>query len=232
MTLRRERSGVAGRGLVELGGDPPCWAVSFANYCEGDDTNRARRPDLTTRADVHDLVTTFYREIMFDELLEPIFGEVAEVDWTEHIPRLIDYWCSITFRTIYKGSVTRAHRRVHDLQPVEPEHCDRWFALWVHSVDERWEGPNAERVKSYAAALMAGMAKRVFGFLWSADRCSTTHNLSSPRESRRTDAQYPRSVGPGDGARHPPGRATYACCPYAPAPQSSRNRPQHLEPPS
>ena len=126
-----------------------------------DGASPACRPDLLARADVHDLVTTFYREIMFDELLEPIFGEVAEVDWIEHIPRLIDYWCSIIFgTTIYKGSVTKAHRRVHDLRPVEPEHCDRWFALWVHSVDERWEGPNAERVKSYAAALMAGMAKR------------------------------------------------------------------------
>ena len=183
MTLPRERSDVRGRGLVELGGDPPCWAGSFANYWDDDGASRACRHDLTTRADVHDLVTTFYREIMFDELLEPIFGEVAEVDWIEHIPRLIDYWCSIIFRTAnYTGSVTKAHRRVHDLQPVEPEHCDRWFALWVHSVDERWEGPNAERAKSYAAALMAGMAKRVFGFSWSADRCSTTPNLSSPQE--------------------------------------------------
>ncbi len=42
-----------------------------------------------------------------------------------------------------------------------------WFSLWTRSVDERWEGPNAERAKSYAAALMAGLAKRVFGFVWS-----------------------------------------------------------------
>ena len=48
--------------------------------------------DLTTRANVHDLVVDFYREIVFDELLEPVFDEVAEVDWASHIPRLIDYW--------------------------------------------------------------------------------------------------------------------------------------------
>jgi hemoglobin len=182
MTVARERSGVPGREPVELAGDPPCWAGSVANYWEDDGASRGCRPDLTTRADIHDLVTTFYCEIMFDELLEPIFGEVAEVDWIEHIPQLIDYWCSIIFGTAtYKGSVTKAHRRVHDLRPVEPEHCDRWFALWVHSVDERWEGPNAERVKSYAAALMAGMAKRVFGFPWSADRCSAPTVLT-PQE--------------------------------------------------
>ena len=55
--------------------------------------------DLATRPQVHDLVVDFYREIVFDELLEPMFGEVAEVDWANHIPRLIDYWCRILFGT-------------------------------------------------------------------------------------------------------------------------------------
>ena len=138
--------------------------------------------DLDTRAEIHDLVVRFYREIAFDDLLEPIFGEVAEVDWVEHIPRLIDYWCSIIFRTTsYGGSVTKTHRRLHNLQPIEPEHCDRWFALWVYCVDERWEGPNADRAKSYAAALMAGMAKRVFGFDWPAVPCSTP-DVTSPQK--------------------------------------------------
>ena len=47
--------------------------------------------DLSTPTEVHHLVTRFYREIVFDDLLEPIFGEVAEVDWAAHIPKLIDY---------------------------------------------------------------------------------------------------------------------------------------------
>ena len=67
------------------------------DYWDEDGSTRTRRADLSTRAHMHDLVIAFYREIMFDELLEPILGEVAEVDWVEHIPRLIDYWCSILF---------------------------------------------------------------------------------------------------------------------------------------
>ncbi len=46
--------------------------------------------DLVSRSDVHDLVVEFYREVVFDEVLEPVFGEVAEVDWAAHIPRLVD----------------------------------------------------------------------------------------------------------------------------------------------
>lgn len=125
--------------------------------------------DLATPAAVHDLVTRFYREIVFDELLEPVFGEVAEVDWAEHIPKLIDYWCWILFGTDrYPASVTKVHRHLHELAPIGPDHCDRWFALWVATVDAGWSGPYAERAKAHAESLMAGMAKHVFGFTWHA----------------------------------------------------------------
>jgi hemoglobin len=141
-----------------------------------------RRFDLSTRAHVHDLVVGFYREIMLDELLEPIFGDVAEVDWVEHIPRLIDYWCWILLGTPrYAGTVTKTHRHLHSLQPLAPDHCDRWFSLWVHCVDERWDGRNAERAKSYAATMMEGLAKHVFGFTWARPATQDTAADSEPR---------------------------------------------------
>ena len=149
------------------GGDPPCW--------EGRIVDQRDQPpldpvlDLSTPAQVHDLVTVFYREIVFDELLEPIFGEVAEVDWADHIPKLIDYWCWILFATRpYPGAVTRTHRHLHGLKAIEPAHCDRWYALWVGCIDERWAGPYADQAKRHAHTLMAGMAKRIFGFTWPA----------------------------------------------------------------
>jgi len=126
------------------------------------------RPDLSTPTQVHHLVVAFYREVVFDELLEPVFAEVAEVDWAEHIPRLIDYWCWILFGTKgYRGSTTKVHAHLHGLQPLRAEHCDRWYLLWTQTVDGRWSGPQAERAKAHAAAFMAGLAKHVFGVPWS-----------------------------------------------------------------
>ena len=93
---------------------------------------------------MHDLVTRSYREIVFDELLEPVFSErvVAEVDWAEHIPKLIDCWRWILFGTgRYPASVTKTHRRLHELAPIGPEICDRWFALWAATIDAGWTGP-------------------------------------------------------------------------------------------
>jgi len=159
-------------GVEACGGDPPCWEGQVPDHR---DQPPAPPLDLSTPAQVHDLVTTFYREIVFDDLLEPVFGEVAEVDWAEHIPRLIDYWCWILFATHpYPGAVTRTHRHLHGLQAIEPAHCDRWFELWTRCIDERWSGPCADHAKRHAHTLMAGMAKRIFGFAWPGEGAPAT----------------------------------------------------------
>ena len=89
------------------------------------------RPDLTTRRQIHDLVVAFYRELVNDVVLGPVFEEVAEVDWSHHIPLLIDYWCRILLGDqSYQGTLLMAHRRVHDLQPFTTEHFDRWYGQW------------------------------------------------------------------------------------------------------
>ena len=149
---------------IEHGGDPPCWEGLIQDQRDAP----ADAPlDLSTPTQIHHLVTAFYREIVFDELLEPIFGEVAEVDWADHIPKLIDYWCWILLGTDgYPGAVTRTHRHLHGLQAIESAQCDRWFALWIACVDDRWAGPHADHAKRHAHTLMAGMAKHIFGYEW------------------------------------------------------------------
>lgn len=172
--------------LAELGGDPACWAGLL-----GDPWGGGPELDLSTRTQVHDLVTSFYREVVFDDLLEPLFAEVAEVDWSEHIPRLIDYWCWILFATPgYAGAVTKTHRHLHGLEPIRVEYCDRWFSLWVRSVDERWSGPHAERAKDHAAVLMAGMARRIFGFTWVPPASAVV--VPAPAEGPRPPGDSPR----------------------------------------
>lgn len=76
------------------------------------------------RTQVDRLVIAFYREIMFDDLLGPIFGGVAEVDWGEHILKLIDYWCWIPVRD--QGLFRRGHE---DAPPPPRPSADRARAL-------------------------------------------------------------------------------------------------------
>ena len=125
------------------------------------------QPDLDTRTRIHDLVVDFYREVAMDDLLGPVFGEVAEVDWAEHIPKLIDYWCRVLIRQPgYDGYILRAHQRVAALEPFGAELFDRWFRLFVDAVDRQWRGPMADRAKHHAAQIAAMLSRQVAGEDW------------------------------------------------------------------
>jgi hemoglobin len=123
--------------------------------------------DLGTRADIHDLVVAFYREIVFDDVLAPVFGEVVEVDWAVHIPRLIDYWCRVLLgQPGYAGAILAAHREVHEIEPLRVEHFDRWYALWIDSIDRCWAGPKADKAKAHAAHIATVLARKLLGLAW------------------------------------------------------------------
>ena len=121
-------------------------------------------PDLDNRGAIHDLVIHFYREVAFDDLLGPVFGEVAEVDWAEHIPRLIGYWCRVLLgHPSYDGRILGAHERVHAERPFEPELFHRWYRLFVDSVDGGWSGPVADEAKRHAGHVMGVLSRRLTG---------------------------------------------------------------------
>jgi hemoglobin len=125
--------------------------------------------DLESRTDIHDLVVAFYREVVFDEILAPVFGEVAEVDWALHIPRLIDYWCRVLLgQPGYSGAILDAHRHVHGIEPLREEHFDRWYALWLDAIGPRWAGPNADRARTHAAHIAGVLARQLLDLEWQA----------------------------------------------------------------
>jgi hemoglobin len=139
--------------------DPPL-SVSIA---------QETRRELDTRSEIHDLVVGFYREIVFDDLLGPVFGEVAEVDWPVHIPKLIDYWCRVLLREPgYDGYILDAHHYVHGLEPLRIEHFDRWYTLWAATVDEGWTGRLAETAKRHAARTGTVLARHLLDVTWEA----------------------------------------------------------------
>jgi hemoglobin len=123
--------------------------------------------DLDSRTQIHDLVISFYRDVVADDLLGPVFTEVAEVDWAVHIPKLIDFWCRVLLgHPGYDGYILGAHQEVHHLQGFEAELFDRWYLLFVDTVDAGWSGPAAERAKDHAARIAGVLARRLLGIEW------------------------------------------------------------------
>ncbi len=106
--------------------------------------------DIRTEDDIKTLVDSFYEKVNADPLLAPIFNQVAEVDWAEHLPNMYDFWSSLLFRTTrYEGRPWPKHA----VLPVNAPHFSRWVALFKQTVDEHFAGPKATEAKNFAASI-------------------------------------------------------------------------------
>ena len=107
--------------------------------------------DLVDPSDVAELVRRFYADVAMDDVLGPLFNDVAKVDWSEHLPKLTAFWCRALFGLPgYAGNPFRAHLEVHAQSPFTLAHFHRWLDLFEETVDLGWIGPNAEKVKELA----------------------------------------------------------------------------------
>ncbi len=108
--------------------------------------------DIQTRKDVEMMVQTFYDKVNRDELLSPIFSQVAAVNWEKHLPVMYDFWSSVLFGEMsYKGNPFLKHIPL----PVNGTHFNRWIQLFQATVDELFTGPKAEEAKGRAASIAA-----------------------------------------------------------------------------
>jgi hemoglobin len=102
--------------------------------------------DLDTPEEIAEMVRRFYADVAQDDLLGPMFEDVARVDWSEHLPKLTAFWCrALLGLQGYSGNPFRAHALVHAQQAFTHRHFERWLTLFHETVDLGWVGPNADR---------------------------------------------------------------------------------------
>ena len=105
---------------------------------------------------IAEMVRRFYADVAQDELLGPVFNDVAQVDWSEHLPKLTAFWCrALLGLPGYSGNPFRAHADVHERSSFTPAHFERWLSLFYETLELGWIGPRADR----AAALAANVAR-------------------------------------------------------------------------
>ena len=114
-----------------------------------------RRPaptrDLDTPEEIAEMVRRFYADVAMDDLLGPMFEEVARVDWVEHLPKLAAFWNrALLGLPGYSGNPFQAHAAVHRERAFTPAHFDRWLDLFEETLALGWVGPNADGAKELA----------------------------------------------------------------------------------
>ena len=113
------------------------------------------RPALRDEA-LYDLLVAFYATVELDERLAPYF---AVVDMREHMPRIVDFWSTLLFHTgRYSGNAFRPHL---EMAGLTADHFARWVGVLEATVDARFAGEAAERMKALGHRIAYSMQLRL-----------------------------------------------------------------------
>lgn len=110
------------------------------------------KKDISGREDIVVMVDSFYARVREDQMLGPIFAEVIQDRWPEHLEKMYRFW-----ETILLGSHTYAGRPFppHAKLPIGAEHFGQWLFLFRSNL-EQFEGPVADEASS-RAGMMASL---------------------------------------------------------------------------
>ncbi len=107
--------------------------------------------DLDSPEEIDEMVRRFYADVAQDDLLGPMFNDVARVDWSEHLSKLSAFWCRALLGIAgYSGNPFRAHLLVHNQRAFTAAHFERWLSLFHETLELGWIGPNARRAATLA----------------------------------------------------------------------------------
>lgn len=121
------------------------------------------KKDIQSRADIELMVNSFYAKVKSDDMIGYFFTEVAKVNWEKHLPVMYNFWENILFHTSnYEGNPMNTHQQLHYKKPITMQHFQRWNSLFTHTVDELFEGENAEMIKQRSVSISTVMQINIF----------------------------------------------------------------------
>jgi len=109
------------------------------------------KKDISNSDDITRLVHSFYDIVLKDELIGPFFTQVANVNWDEHLPHMIQFWETVLLgKATFEGWPMRTHLMLNKKMPLTAIHFDRWMEIWFKIVDENFDGEIATESKNRA----------------------------------------------------------------------------------
>jgi len=122
------------------------------------------RPDISDREDISQLVAEFYRRGFADDLLGPVFVDIAWVDLSALLPVMCDFWETVLLRAgRYRRNALRPHVLLDAEVKLTPAHFACRLALWAATVDDGCPGEKAELAKVQAVRIAGEISRRLRG---------------------------------------------------------------------
>ena len=122
------------------------------------------KKQIENRSDLQLLVRTFYAKIRTDQEIGFFFNETI-TDWEEHLEKLTDFWDMNVFGTKnYHGNPIIAHNAVDKQfdQQITSNIFGIWLNYWFATIDELFEGENAEILKRRAQKMSTFLFMNIF----------------------------------------------------------------------
>lgn len=110
------------------------------------------KKQIENRADIEVLVHAFYAKIRADKEIGFYFNTMIK-DWDIHLEKLTDFWETNLFAVKkYKGNPQEVHNEVdtHFEGKITSNEFGIWLNHWFQTIDEHFEGENADTLKRRA----------------------------------------------------------------------------------
>lgn len=109
--------------------------------------------DIETREDILLIIRNFYDRLLKDQSINFFFTHATEVEHhlEKHFEILANYWEQGLFlKGGYSNNMFQIHKNIHDKHPFVQEHYEIWLDYFYSSIDENFEGKNADMMKTMA----------------------------------------------------------------------------------
>lgn len=112
-------------------------------------------PDLDSKAHIDAMVYGFYRRLLEDPDIAPVFFQVAKIDLDKHLPIICQYWHKMLLGDReYQRHMMEKHRALDDKLRLTGEHHERWLGHFMANLNGRYAGPCTDRARRLAARIM------------------------------------------------------------------------------
>jgi hemoglobin len=110
--------------------------------------------DIQTQTDLYHLVDEFYKKLLSDTAISYIFTDVVKIKIEEHLPILVTFWSQAILGTGgYTNNLTQIHLDINAKSYLSPALFEIWINHFDDTVNENFEGENAEKIKTQALNL-------------------------------------------------------------------------------
>lgn len=120
------------------------------------------KKDIINRTDIEWLINKFYESVKSSAQISHFFTTDKIIDWEAHLPIMYDFWENILFYTgQYNGNPMAVHKNLHQQFPLQKEDFTEWLKIFKQTVDEYFEGTNAEVIKQRAQSIALVMEMKI-----------------------------------------------------------------------